>query len=68
MSIIQFSGRAADWLQQQYNFYTDWNNMLPAVQASSSQPYVDSVMLAKSSCDTNSLMDRCVWNVCCSGT
>lgn len=49
--------RAATYLQQQVNFYTDFTNMLTAVQRSSSQPFVDGVMQARSACTDDAVLD-----------
>lgn len=64
-TLTGFAGQAADWLQDRYDFYTTWTNMLPAVQRSSSTPYVDNTMNVMSSCDSNGLLDRHVYMVGC---
>lgn len=58
-TMTTFAGRAADYLQQQYEFYTNPDNMMAAVQASSSVPYRDSIMQAKSACSDDAILDRC---------
>lgn len=60
-TIITFAGRAADFLHNRYMFYTNWENMLPAVQQSSSVPFKDGHMLAKSACNDGAVLDRCAW-------
>ena len=59
-TITAFAGRAAEYMQQQYDFTTNADNMMAAVHASSSVPYRDSIMQAKSACSNDAVLDSCV--------
>lgn len=56
-TMMAFADRAATYLQQQVDFYTNATNMLPAIQASSSVPYNDGVMEARSACTEDAVLD-----------
>lgn len=57
-TMTTFAGRAAAYLQQQYDFFTNTTNMLHAVQASSDQPFVNGIMETRSACNELAVLDQ----------